>query len=153
MYVYFPENAVKDDAQVNRATGLCKQIVAHFSHSWKKKNALSEVQKQLNLPEHSLITECATRWGSRRKMIERVSEQSKVLSEDSKTRHLVHTWQDTEVLESVNAALHPLQVFTDALSGESYVSISYLKPVLHHLKTSTLAEKDNDTDLTKAIKS
>ncbi|XP_073714924.1 E3 SUMO-protein ligase ZBED1-like [Misgurnus anguillicaudatus] len=151
------ENALKDDARVNRATGLCKQLVAHFSHSWKKKNALSEVQKQLNLPEHSLVTECPTRWGSRQKMIERVLEQSKalsqVLSEDRKTRHLVPTWQDTEVLESINAALHPLQVFTDAQSGELYVSVSYLKPVLHLLKTSTLAEKDDDTDLTKAIKS
>lgn len=90
-------------------------------------------------------------------MIERVLEQSKalsqVLSEDRKTRHLVPTWQDTEVLESINAALHPLQDFTDAFSGESYVSVSYLKPVLNLLKTETLAEKDDDTDLTKAIKS
>lgn len=86
-------------------------------------------------------------------MIERVLEQSKalcqVLSEDRKTRHLVPTWQDADVLESINRALSPLQEFTDALSGEDYVSISYLKPVLHLLRTSTLAERDEDTDLTK----
>ncbi|KAK0156656.1 Zinc finger BED domain-containing protein 1 [Merluccius polli] len=59
---------------------------------------------------------------------------------------------DLEVIESVNLALHPLQEFTDALSGESYASVSYVKPVLHLLKTSVLAEKEGDTDLTKDIK-
>jgi len=49
-------------------------------------------------------------------------------------------------------ALHPLQEFTDALSGEIYVSVSFVKPVLHLLKTSVLAEKKDDTDLTKFIK-
>ncbi|KAJ8337710.1 hypothetical protein SKAU_G00366760 [Synaphobranchus kaupii] len=60
--------------------------------------------------------------------------------------------EDTEVLESINNALHSLQEFTDALSGEAYASVSYLKPVLHLLRTSTLAENDEDADLTKAIK-
>ncbi|XP_060796344.1 E3 SUMO-protein ligase ZBED1-like [Neoarius graeffei] len=149
------ENAVKDDQRVKRATGLCKQLVGVFTHSWKKKAALKQAQQ--DLPEHSLITECPTRWGSRQKMIGRVLEQSKalcqVLSEDRKTRHLVPTWQDTDVLESINVALGPLQEFTDALSGEDYVSVSYLKPVLHLLRTSTLAESDQNTDLTKEIKS
>ncbi|XP_030224922.1 zinc finger BED domain-containing protein 1-like [Gadus morhua] len=151
------ENTVKDDQRIKRATGLCKQLVAVFSHSWKKNAALKQAQQDLNLPQHSLVTECPTRWGSRQKMISRVLEQSKalcqVLSEDRKTRHLVPTWQDTDVLESINNALGPLQEFTDALSGEDYVSVSYLKPVLHLLRTATLAETDEETDLTKEIKS
>lgn len=59
----------------------------------------------------------------------------------------------TDVLESINNALGPLQEFTDALSSEVYVSVSYLKPVPHLLTTSTLTESDEDTDLTKEIKS
>lgn len=118
--------------------------------------ALRKVQQEHNLPEHSLITECPTRWGSRQKMIERVLEQqralSDVLSADRKSRHLVPTWQDLDILESVNQALQPLQEFTDALSSESYVSVSYVKPVLHLMKTSVLAEKEEDSDLTKSIK-
>ncbi|XP_063732505.1 E3 SUMO-protein ligase ZBED1-like isoform X1 [Eleginops maclovinus] len=153
----FIENAVKDEQRIKRATGLCKQLVAVFTHSWKKKAALKQAQQDLNLPQQSLVTECPTRWGSRQKMIGRVLEQSKalcqVLSEDRKTRHLVLTWQDTDVLESVNNDLGPLQEFTDALSGEDYVSVSYLKPVLHLLRTATLAETDQDTNLTKEIKS
>ncbi len=52
----FVENALKGDARVNGAAGLCKQLVCHFPHSWKNKNTLSEAQIHLNLPEHSLIT-------------------------------------------------------------------------------------------------
>ncbi|XP_059366328.1 zinc finger BED domain-containing protein 4-like [Carassius carassius] len=146
------ENALKKNAQcINRATGICRKIVGHFSHSWKKRVALREAQRELNLPEHAMVTDCATRWGSSQKMIERVLEQqsalSKVLSADRKVRHLLPSWQDLEVLESVNKALSPLQDFTDALSGESYVSISCVKPALHLLNTSVLAEDEADTEL------
>ncbi|RXN20357.1 zinc finger BED domain-containing 1-like protein [Labeo rohita] len=94
--------------------------------------------------------------GSRQRMIQRVLEQqwaiSDVLSGDRKSRHLVPSWQDVDVLESINQALQPLQEFKDALSGESYVSVSYLKPVLHLMNTTILAAKEEDSDLTKSIK-
>lgn len=88
--------------------------------------------------------------------IQRVLEQqraiSDVLSANRKSRHLVPSWQDLDVLESINQALQPLQEFTDALSGESYVSVSYVKPVLHLMNTSVLVAKEEDSDLTKSIK-
>ncbi|XP_047674033.1 ceramide transfer protein isoform X2 [Tachysurus fulvidraco] len=144
-------NALKDNAQcINRATGICRKIVGHFSHSWKKRVALREAQRELNLPEHAMVTECSTRWGSTQKMIARVLKQqnalSKVLSADRKVRHLLPSWQDLELLESVNKALSPLQDFTDALLGEHYVSISYVN-------TSVLAEEEEDIGLSKSLKS
>lgn len=67
-------------------------------------------------------------------MIARFLEQEKALSQvllaDKKARHLVPSWQDMALLESVSKALGPLVEFTDALSGEMYVSVSFLKPVL-----------------------
>lgn len=39
-----------------------------------------------------------------------------------------------EVVESVNKVLSPLVEFTDAVSGEQYVSVSCLDPVLHHFQ-------------------
>ncbi len=42
--------------------------------------------------------------------------------------------------------------FTDALSGEAYISVSYLKPVIHLLNTEILSPKESDTELTKEIK-
>lgn len=150
------ENALKDD-RVSRATAMCRKLVRHFSHSWKKKAALTEAQRELKLPEHNLITECPTRWGSKEMMIARVLEQAKaisqVLSGERYARSLIPTWQDIDVLESIHKALHPLLKLTDALSGEEYVSISYLKPVLHLFATSVLADDAEDTYLTKSIKS
>ncbi len=96
-----------------------------------------------------MVTDCSIRWGSTQKMITRVLEQqsalSKVLSTDRKVRHLLPSWQDLEVLESVNKALSPLQDFTDALSSECYVSISCVKPALSLLNTSVLAEDEART--------
>ncbi|XP_074551526.1 E3 SUMO-protein ligase ZBED1-like [Halichoeres trimaculatus] len=144
------------DKRVTRAISLCKRIVSCFSYSWKKRRHLAEVQIQLGLPSHQLITESATRWGSRQQMIERVLEQeaalAKVLSGDKKTRHLVPSWQDLEVLEAVQKVLKPLQEFTDALSGEEYVTLSYVKPVLHLFNESLLACEEGDSELCKSIK-
>lgn len=56
------------------------------------------------------------------------------------------------LLESLNKALAPLFEFTDALSGEKYVSVSFLKPVLHLFNNDILSRKDGDTELTQAVK-
>lgn len=146
---------MKDD-RIQRAVGVCKRIVSAFSYSWKKRRDLAIVQNDLGLPKHVLTTEMPTRWGSRQMMIKRVLEQeraiSQVLKADKKSRHLVLSWQDVDVLEAVNKVLSPLQDFTDALSGEQYVSVSYLKPVLSLFNTSILAEEESDTQLTKDVK-
>lgn len=105
------------------------------------------LKNELTLPEHGVITEGPTRWDTEQQMKDRTLEQQRavtILSENRSTQHFDPTRQDTEVLESVNKALKPLQEFTDALSGEDYVCISYLLPVLHLLKTKTLADDDED---------
>ncbi|KAL0158827.1 hypothetical protein M9458_046903 [Cirrhinus mrigala] len=144
------------DQRIQRAMGVCKKVVSAFSFSWKKKRELAATQEELKLPKHKLITESTTRWGSRHAMIARVLEQekaiAKVLSADKKTRHLAPSWQDIEVLESVCKALNPLANFTDALSGEKYVSVSYLKPVLHLFNEEVLKHVADDSELTKTIK-
>ncbi|KAL7859457.1 hypothetical protein SRHO_G00146040 [Serrasalmus rhombeus] len=54
-------------------------------------------------------------------MVKRFLEQKRaiteVLSKDKKTRSLVPTWQDVDVLEPIDAALSPLLEITDALSS------------------------------------
>ncbi|XP_053188639.1 E3 SUMO-protein ligase ZBED1-like [Scomber japonicus] len=148
--------AAGKDRRVDRAVGVCKKVVSAFSYSWKKKSALSKAQERLHLPTHQLITESLTRWGSRQRMVARVLEQQKaiteVLSADKNTRHLIPTWQDIDVLESMNAALTPLLEFTDSLSGESYVTVSYVKPVLHLFRSNLLEVNEGDTQLTKEMK-
>lgn len=76
-----------------------------------------------------------------------------MLSDDRASRHLVPNYSDLDVLEAVSKALATLMEFTDALSGEQYVTISSVKPVLHILHSRVLAEEEDDVELTKAIKS
>ncbi|XP_067301389.1 E3 SUMO-protein ligase ZBED1-like [Pseudorasbora parva] len=144
------------DPRITRAISLCKKTVSAFSYSWKKRRELAEVQAQMNLPAHQLSRESTTRWGSRLQIVERVVEQeralAKVLSADKKARPLVLTWQDIEVLEAIQKALKPLQDFTDALSGEEYVTLSYVRPVLHLFNSSLLVPEEGDSELTKSIK-
>lgn len=142
--------------QVERAVGVCRKIVAAFSNSWKRRRELAKAQAEQKppLPPHQLITETPTRWGSMQEMVERIIEQEKAISHvlraDKKARHLVPTWQDMDVLESMNKALSPLKEFT--LSGEHYPSVSYLKPVLHLFNNQILKHQDDDIPLTTTIK-
>ena len=115
-------NSFKDDERVRRAIGVCRKLTTYFSHSFKKKAALTAAPVELKLPQHSMIADCETRWGSKYKMMERVIEQEhairRVLSQDRKSSHLVPTWQDIDVIESVVKALQPVSEFTDMLSGK-----------------------------------
>ena len=74
-------NSMKDDRRVARAFRVCRKLVELFSHSWKKKHGLCEAQIQLKLPNHSLVSDCATRWGSKEKMVVRVLEQEKAIQQ------------------------------------------------------------------------
>lgn len=75
-----------------------------------------------------------------------------VLNADCKTSHLVQTWQDVDVLESLQKVLKPLANFTDILSGEKRVMLSALRPVLYILKNDVLAKSEGDSELTADIK-
>ena len=66
--------------------------------------------------------------------------------------HLIPTWQDLEVLESMKAALGQLDDFTDMLSGEQKVTVSSIKPVLHVLKSKVLKVCEGDANLTNSFK-
>ena len=83
----------------------------------RKKRDLSLAQTTLDLPQHSFVSYCVTRWGSQQKMVERILEQEpsipQVLGPDRRCSHLIPTWQDVEMLQSIHAVLSPLADFTD----------------------------------------
>ena len=97
-----------------------------------------------------------TRWGSVFDMINRILEQQEpirvVLASDRRTAHLVPTWQDMDVLESVVAVLSPLREFTDLLAGEKKVTVSAILPLLHHIQNTILTNTPGESYLTKEIK-
>ena len=128
--------AIANDGRCARAIAVGRKIVSAFSLSWKKHKALTKAQADLNLPCHSLISDCKTRWGSTQKMLERLLEQEAairlVLSTDRKTSHLVPSWQDVAIWTALNEALSPLAAFTDVMSGE-VLPLIILLILLSHL--------------------
>lgn len=87
-----------------------------------------------------------------KRLLEQEQAIRSVLSADRKTTHLIPTWQDIEVLQSITAALDPLHSLTDLLSGENYVTISAVLPLVHLIENDLLKEKDSDSSLTSDIK-
>ena len=142
------------DGRVERVLRVCRHIVSSFSYSWKRKRELAEEQQKRNLPKHKLKADVKTRWGSVFDMINRIMEQQEpiriILASDRRTAHLVPTWQDMDVLESVVAVLSPLREFTDLLAGEK--NVSAILPLLNHIQDSILAKKPGESNLTKEIK-
>ena len=96
-----------------------------------------------------------TCWGSSLQMIKRASEQQAaigiVLVNDIRTSHLVLTWQDCSVINSVIVALDLLGELTDTLS-EKHITISAVKPLLNKLTMELLNETATDTSLTAQMK-
>lgn len=106
----------------------------------------------MDIPEHSLINDVVTRWGSTFEMILRFLEQQQaicgVLAGDRSAWHLMPKDNDISVLEEVSQLLRPLHDFTDILASEKQVTLSSLKPVLEHINTEILEEQVEDSNLT-----
>lgn len=87
--------------------------------------------------------------GSRDAMIGRELEQQKAKRPDS---HLNPNWQDIEILQVIHQPLHPLTEITDALPSGKYVSVSFVKPVLHHFISAILKVSNVDPELINSIR-
>ncbi|XP_058617360.1 E3 SUMO-protein ligase ZBED1-like [Onychostoma macrolepis] len=116
---------------------------------------LEKKQAELNLPQHTLIHDVVTRWGSTYDMISKFVEQhaavTATLMADRNTRHLVLRGTYISTLEDKCKVLKPLRTFTDSLAAETCITISSLRPVLQHLTESILAEKDDDSSLVRSM--
>ena len=95
-------------------------------------------------------------WGSMGKMVARILEQEeairRVLSMDRKSASLNLTWQDKDVLQSMNQVLSKLSELTDILSGEKYVTVSSVLPMVELLNNTLLKQCEDDTDLVASMK-
>ena len=80
--------------------------------------------------------------GFHEQMVSRLLEMEeavkRVLTSDRKTAHLTLTWQDIDVLKSTDCVLSQLTSLTDVLSGENYVTISALLPLMDLLNNTIL---------------
>uniref|UniRef100_A0AAR2KXW3 HAT C-terminal dimerisation domain-containing protein n=1 Tax=Pygocentrus nattereri TaxID=42514 RepID=A0AAR2KXW3_PYGNA len=136
-------NKVLKIQRVESAVRACRHLIQGFSRSWKKKRDLKKKQADLELPEHALIHDVITRWGSTFEMISRFLEQQQavcaVLANERSTWHLMPKDSDLAILENVSQLL---QTFT----------LSSLSPVLEHIRSEILVEQAEDNALTRQMK-
>ncbi|KAJ8354692.1 hypothetical protein SKAU_G00222590 [Synaphobranchus kaupii] len=141
--------------RTDRVFGLCRSITGAFSHSWQRKRALNAAQAELGVPQHSLIADCVTGWGSKQEMVARIIEQQRaiqqVLGEDRKASVTLR-WQDIDLLTAVNEALKPVAELTNVLSGETCVTGSSVIPMLNLIREDIMAPSDDDVALTAEMK-
>ena len=71
---------------------------------------------------------------------------------DRKSASLNLTWQDKDVLQSMNQVLSKLSELTDILSGEKYVTVSSVLPMVELLNNTLLKQCEDDTDLVASMK-
>ena len=75
--------AINDGLKVVAVSDLIKTVkavVGHFHRSSASRQLLSNIQAQLQVPEHQLSQECNTRWNSTFYMLERFHEQRRAIT-------------------------------------------------------------------------
>ena len=110
----------------------------------------------LKLPQHKLIQECVTRWGSTLHMLQRLMEQQAAIAAvlmEGNMRHLMPESAEWTVIEELAEILEPFQQATEAMSGVKYPTVSTIKPLLYKLLEKTLKASETDsTTVKEAIK-
>lgn len=89
-------------------------------------------------------------------MLERIEDNvdaiRDIMKADSKTKHLVPTWQDKDCWQALSKALRPVAALTDMLCGQKYVTVSSLKFLYWKLEKTILAHDNDDPDLTNDMR-
>ncbi|XP_041369563.1 E3 SUMO-protein ligase ZBED1-like [Gigantopelta aegis] len=128
-----------------------RKLVSYFRRSVVANNELKVRQKQMHLPEHSLILDCPTRWNSTFDMFERLIEQRLSvyavvhnMNSPGDARILDLIDSHCTIIEGMIPVLKPLYMATRIMCSEEYPTISGLYPILYILKNHNLLVKDTD---------
>lgn len=149
---------------VNKSTSLdrvasclsrLRKTICAFSRSNKMSRLLKEKQQLLHLPEHKLVHDEPTRWGSTFDMVDHFCEQQQAvcaaLAENRNKWCLMPTDTDITTLETVREVLGPLSTFTDALCGEKETTLSSVIPVMWKI-LSHVQDSETDSVLSRSMK-
>jgi hypothetical protein len=137
---------VVEEALNNRdpsnAIAAGRNVVNHFRRSTLATDELHKRQKQMNLPELSLIQDVSTRWGPVWKWqstLLQISCQFMLFCKIPQLRRPAtcrqlqiseQYWTSLEILPSI---LKPLQIATQHMGGEEFATLGHVYPILHGL--------------------
>ena len=131
------KGALEADPSLVTLKKKCKDIITFFHHSSKASDKLSEIQKQLGVPEKKLIQDIETRWNSTFYMFELIFEQHEAatttlcLQTKSEMCLLV---EDLELIKTALEILRPFQSATVEMSADKFVSVWNIIPIARSLQ-------------------
>ena len=141
--------------RVHQAVSKCSHIVTYFRRSSKATYVLKDKQIALGLPQHSMIQDVETRWNSTYNMLERICEQQASICAalvDLKRVDLMLQDSDVKIMEKLVEILKPFFQITETICGESYITVSSFKPLLHQLLNTALNAESDDLGAIKQLK-
>ena len=141
--------------QVRTAIAHCSRLVTFFRKSAQSSHVLSKKQEALNTPQHKLCRDVVTRWNSTYDMVDRVMEQQTPICAtlvEVKRMDLLPKDGEFSLLEAVLKVLKPFKDVTVQISAEKYVTVSAIRPLLHHLIDTVLKVEDSDLAPIKGMK-
>ncbi|KAL0151741.1 hypothetical protein M9458_052967 [Cirrhinus mrigala] len=149
-------SALKKDP-VCRTVAAARRLVSHFKKSAKATTALAEKQRELNVAEHKLVQDVATRWNSAYLMLDRLLEQrgavSAVLKDSTVSkrsdRDLELTTSQWRMAEDIVNVLKPMIKLAELLSQDMNTSLSATVPMLMNIKKRHLVVHEDDSAVTK----
>jgi hypothetical protein len=138
-------NHALKEPRINKALGAARSLAGYFHSSDVATLKLKLKQEQMGTAEHKLTQDVAVRWNSSYYMIKRLLEQrwpvTATLSDPEVTnaaKHYLDMKADQwSLLEELQQALEPFEQATVYLSGEAYVTVSVLPPLVKALQKST----------------
>jgi zinc finger BED domain-containing protein 1 (E3 SUMO-protein ligase ZBED1) len=154
-------NAGLTHPPVHTVIAACRKLVGHFKHSTRAVAELRKQQENMQLPQHELIQDVATRWNSVLYMCERALEQrwpmSKVLSDPIVTPNRDHRNLDLqnhhwEVMAQLVKVLKPLEVATTLFCYEEQVCLSAVLPIIFRLVDVLNTKDEADLPATVRVK-
>lgn len=134
-YIHTMQLAVKaslKEQNVIDVIASVRKIVGHFNHSAAAQEKLTQIQKELKLPEHKLVQDVTTRWNSTFYMINRLIEQKRAISlyitDNPSTANLQQlTERQWEILRECITLLKPFEEVTK-ITSSTLASISEVIP-------------------------
>ena len=130
------DDSTKLSAGIREMIKSTKTIVAFYNRSTIGTERLTELQEQLSLPKHKLLSDCPTRWNSTYYMLTRLLEQKPaitVMCASSAGPKVSLSASEWCMMSELIQILQPLEEATWELSAEQRVCCSKVIPLLNAL--------------------
>ena len=121
------KGALETDLKLAALKKKCKDVVTFFHHSSKASEKLTDIQKQLEVPEKKLIQDVDIRWNSTYYMFERIIELHELVTTtlclSGKTEMCISV-EELEIIKKAVEVLKPFESATVEMSGSKFVTVS-----------------------------